>query len=151
MTSISDGLSNIEAINAQIAALQGGSSSTTGTSATDPEAFILQTQQNFNSMLDALMLDTGNKDNDDNGSSDYFSSLISSQNLQTQLATAGNSGLTTLNQTSALLGKQAVYRDQTGAEVTGVINKIMLDAAGNSMVVLDNGQQVPISSISSVI
>ncbi len=152
MTSISDGLSNIEAINAQIAALQqnGGTSGTAATSASDPEAFILQTQQNFNTMLTNLMSETKN-DTGDNSSSDPFASLISNQNLQTQLVTSGNSGLTSLNQASALLGKQAAYQDQTGGEVLGVIAKIMLDDSGTTLVEMEDGRQLPVSAITRII
>ncbi len=152
MNSISDGLSNIEAINAQIAALQqtGGTSSTANSAANTPDTFILQTQQNFNTMLTNLMSDS-DSDSGDSGATDPFASLISNQNLQTQLTTAGNSGLTTLNQSSALLGKQAAYQDATGAEVLGVIAKILLDAQGDTLVEMSDGRQVPVGSITRII
>jgi len=154
MTSISDGLSNIEAINAQITALQqnGGTGSAASSTLSSPDAFILQTQQNFNAMLTNLMSnstsDTG--DNTGDNSSDPFASLMNNQNLQTQLTTAGNTGLTELNQTSALLGRQAAYLGPTGAEVTGIISQISLDASGNPIVIMADGHQVPVSSITRV-
>ena len=154
MTSSADGLSNIEAINAQISALnqaQGGSlAGTNGT--TLPGTFVLQTQQNFNSMLESLMTPTDSTGQSD--SADPFSSLTNDQALQTQIqnlysssAGTGNQTLSALSQTSQLLGKQVTYQSPAGGQATGVIAKIQLDQQNNAVVEMSDGQQVPVSAI----
>jgi hypothetical protein len=147
---------NIENLTAQISALQSqqnsSTASTSGTASAD--AFILQTQQNFNSMLNNLMGSTGSDDQDNSSSSDPFASLTNDQTLQAQIQklsnTSSNTGtqnLTTLDQNSQLLGKQAIYQDETGAQVTGVIAKILLDSQGNAIVEMTDGLQIPAASI----
>jgi hypothetical protein len=150
---------NVEALSAQIAALQQGgqTANTAGTSgaASSPDSFILQTQLNFNSMLQNLMAPADSNDQN-SSSSDPFASLTNDQTLQTQIqklsnpATAtptGAQNLVTLDQTSQLLGKQAIYQSQTGGQVSGVIAKILLDQQGNAVVEMTDGLQIPASAI----
>ena len=154
MSSTYDGLSNVEAITAQISALQAQQNSSpaglSGTAA--PSAFILQTQQNFNSMLQSLMTPTDDS-GDQSGSSDPFASLTNDQSLQMQIqnlsnpSASGAQNLTTLDQTSQLLGKQAIYQDSTGAQATGVVSKILLDQQGNAIVEMEGGLQIRASAI----
>lgn len=149
--------SNVQSLTNQIEQLkQNGtvSSSSSTSSTTSPDSFILQTQQNFNSMLQNLMTPADSTDQS-NSSSDLLSSLTNDQTLQAQIQNLTNSGttssansnLTTLGQTSQLLGKQATYQDQTGAQATGVIAKILLDQKGNTLVEMTDGLQIPTSAI----
>ena len=150
--------SNVQALTNQIEQLKqnGTVPGTSGTSAAPtPDSFILQTQQNFNSMLQNLMAPSDSTDQN-SSSSDPFGALTNDQNLQLQIqnltnpATPANTGtqsLATLDQTSQLLGKQAIYQDQTGAQVTGVIAKILLDQQGNAVVEMTDGLQIPASAI----
>jgi hypothetical protein len=149
--------SNVQSLTTQIEQLKqngtvSSSSSTSGT--TSPDNFILQTEQNFNSMLQNLM-SPADSDDQSSSSSDLLSSLTNDQTLQAQIQTLTNSGttssassnLTTLGQTSQLLGKQATYQDQTGAQTTGVIAKILLDQKGNTLVEMTDGLQISVSAI----
>ena len=153
-----DGLSNVEALTAQIAALQKGQSTgSTAGSAADPGTFILQTQQNFNQMLTSLMAapDDGSSSSSDN-SSDAFSSFLDGSDqasLQAQLQTATSTSaanlqkLSALEQNSQLIGKQVIYQDSAGAQNQAVVSQIMVDQKGNAAIVTSNGLQIPVSAI----
>ena len=73
MSTLSDGLSNVYALTAQINALKSGNKTPTTSAASqqtspDPQTAILQMQQNFNDMLDSLITspdDTRNKEKND--------------------------------------------------------------------------------------
>lgn len=151
MTDI-NGLAGIDSLSAQINALKNkpGNSAAAGTnSTTDPSTFILQTEQNFNSMLDALTStpDSGSS----NSSSDPFSfltnnnqnSLLAQQNTNSTSA----QNLTTLGQNSPLLGQQIIYQDSTGAQNAGVVSKIMLDRSNQAVIILTDGRQVSGSAV----
>ena len=150
--------SNVQSLTTQIEQLKQngsvpGASGTSGT--TSPDNFILQTQQNFNSMLQNLMTPADSTDQG-SSSSDPFSSFTNDQTLQNQIqnltnptstANTGTQNLTTLDQNSQLLGKQAIYQDSTGAQVTGVIAKILLDQKGSAVVEMTDGLQISASAI----
>ncbi|MDD5594504.1 MAG: hypothetical protein PHG97_07180, partial [Candidatus Margulisbacteria bacterium] len=155
MSNLFDGLSNVESITAKINALKKAqeNGATTAPDGVDPDTFILQTQQNFNDMLNSLMVSPDEKDQ--SSSSDPFSFMTdSSQNtLQSQIQSLTNStntgaqNLTALEQNSPLLGKVAIYQDQTGAQLEGVISKILLDKNGAPVIVLNDGLQIAASAI----
>jgi hypothetical protein len=153
-----DGLSNVEALTAQINALQKGQTNgtgTAGTSAADPDTFILRTQQNFNSMLTALMA-SPDSSNSSNNSTDAFSSFLSGSDqssLQAQLqaatsaSTANLQKLTALEQNAQLIGKRVIYQDQTGAQQEAVVGQIAVDRQGNASIVTTDGRQIAVSAI----
>jgi len=153
-----DGLSNVEALTAQIAALQKGqqTGSTAGAnSAADPGTFILQTQQNFNQMLTSLMA-APDSNNGSSDNSDAFSSFLGGSDqasLQAQLQTATSASaanlqkLSALEQNSQLIGKQVIYQDSTGAQNQAVVSQIMVDQKGNAAIVTSNGLQIPVTAI----
>ncbi|MBN3033634.1 MAG: hypothetical protein JW873_06025 [Candidatus Saganbacteria bacterium] len=159
MSDLLDGLSNVEALTAQINALQKGQDSkalnASGASAADPDTFILQTQQNFNSMLTALMA-TPDSSGSSGNSTDAFSSFLSgsdqsSLQAQLQLATSSYAGnlqkLTALERNSQLIGKRIIYQDQSGAQQEAVISQIAIDQKGNASVVSTDGRKIAVSAI----
>jgi hypothetical protein len=146
---------NVEALTNQIAALQQGGQTAGTSGTTSPDTFILNTQMNFNSMLQNLMAPADSTDQG-GSSSDPFAAMTNDQTLQLQIqkltsgtssTTSGTQNLATLDQTSQLLGKQAIYQGQTGAQATGVIAKIMLDQQGNAVVETTDGLSIPASAI----
>jgi hypothetical protein len=159
MSDLVDGLSNVEALTAQIAALQKGQpTGSTANSAADPGTFILQTQQNFNQMLTSLMAapDDGSGDNSSSDSTDAFSSFIGGSDqasLQAQLQTATSTSaanlqkLSALEQNSQLIGKQVIYQNSAGAQNQAVVSQIMVDQKGNASIVTGNGLQIPVTAI----
>jgi hypothetical protein len=158
MSDLLDGLSNVEALTAQISALKKGQqteNANSSSSATDPDTFILQTQQNFNQMLTSLMASTDSNDGSSD-SSDAFSSFLSGSDqasLQAQLQTATSTSaanlkkLTALEQNSQLIGKRVVYQDSAGAQHEAVVSQIAVDQKGNASIVTNDGLQIAVSAI----
>lgn len=156
MSGTFDGLSNIYQISAQIDALKNaeqntsaalGASSAGGINATDPNSFLIQSEQNFNTMLNALTTTQDDQQQQTN-SSDPFSFL--NNNNQNPLTATQNSAdlqrLNALEQNSAMLGKAVIYRNG-GAENSGVIQKILIDQNSTPVFVLTDGSQIPISAV----
>jgi hypothetical protein len=149
--------SNIQSLTNQIEQLkQNGALAAGSNGAVTPDTFILQTQQNFNSMLNNLMGPANSDDQNNSSASDPFASLTNDQTLQLQIqqltsgtssTASGSQNLVTLDQTAQLLGKQAIYQDQTGAQATGVVAKILLDQQGNAVVEMTDGLQIAASAI----
>ena len=157
MSDLVDGLSNVEALTAQIAALQKGQpTGSTANSASDPGTFILQTQQNFNQMLTSLMAAPDDGSGSSDNSSDAFSSFLGGSDqasLQAQLQTATSTSaanlqkLSAFEQNSQLIGKQVIYQDSAGAQNQAVVSQIMVDQKGNAAIVTSNGLQIPVTAI----
>lgn len=101
MSSLMDGLSNIYSLTSQINSLKDQATRTkSNTNGTDPENALLNLQQNFNEMLNSLIVSSDqDKDKDKEGSdpfaflTDYQNSLYNLTNQTSQSNTTNNSSL----------------------------------------------------------
>jgi hypothetical protein len=159
MSDLFDGFSNIDSLTARINALKNSQENSPAAAASDksaaldPDTFILETQKNFNQMLNSLMAPADNN-NDGSGSSDPFSFMTDSNQsaLQAQIekmsnAAGGTQNLAVLGEHSPLLGQKAIYQNSAGAQNAGVVEKILIERNGQAVVVLDNGQKIPAADI----
>lgn len=116
------------------------------------QEYILNMQQNFNTMLNDLVSDSsgGSKSSSD---SDTLSSLIKSTTQSTDTSTSSSTlldqqRLSILEQNSQLLGQQVIfYNSTTGQQETGTVNKILVSSTAVPSVVLSDGRELPVASL----
>lgn len=99
MSTISDGLSSVNALTTQINALKEQSTSSTTTPTAD-EA-LLSIEQNFNSMLNDLIYTSKNDDDDDDSNSAIFD-YLNTYNKSTTAASTDATGQTSTTDNSVL-------------------------------------------------
>jgi hypothetical protein len=159
MASTFDGLNNISAIQANIESLKQAQSNSQaalnttaeGTSKVDVNSYLLQTEKNFSSMLNALVgTDSAEKEE---SSSDIFSAIDSAQSssLASLQNTADLQRLMAMEEYAGLTGKTVTYYDSaTGAAKSGVIGQIKFADSGAALVVLQDGTQLPAGSVTGI-
>lgn len=114
------------------------------------QEYILNMQQNFNTMLNDLVSDSsgGSKSSSD---SDTLSSLIKSTTSDTGASNStllDQQRLSILEQNSQLLGQQVIfYNSTTGQQETGTVNKILVSSTAVPSVVLSDGRELPVASL----
>ena len=151
MSDTLDGLSNIYAIQAKLEALKSAkssASSNTGNSqAVDPDTFLIQTQQNFNQMLNTLI--TSPDEEKQQSSSDYLSYLES--DASSSLNTAALQKLAAMEQFSPLIGRTVTYYGtDSNEEKSGVISKITFSSSSAPILVLQDGTELPAGAVTGL-
>ena len=161
MSSVFDGLSNINSLTNSINALKKAQQAgTTVAQPTDPKNYALQLEQNFNQMLTSLT--STPDDNSDEDSSDPFSFMNtnSTNSLLSQYgvsSTASQSNLSTqqlavLEGSASLLGREVTYNNPTAAGVkTGIVAKVTFDQNSNPVLVLTDGTSLSPQAVLAVI
>jgi hypothetical protein len=156
MSSSFDGLENIYSIQANIDALKKAQSNkesalNANKGQVDPDSFLLETQQNFNSMLNTLI---GSSDDDkEKSSSDYFSFLDSSQSssLSSLQSSADLQKLQAMEQNSSLIGRTVTYYGtDSNEEKSGVISKISFNSSSTPILVLQDGTELPAGAVTGL-
>lgn len=162
MSDILDGLSNYTNLTSNIDALKAAqsnsssaltsSSSTSASGLTDPQTFRLQTEQNFNQMLNTLM--STSNDKSDETSSDPLSSLINSYQSSSTSQTLDSASLqrmSDMEKNSPLLGRVVSYFDaQTGEQKSGKIDSISFTSNASAMLNLSNGDTINAGAVVSI-
>ncbi len=151
-----DGLENVSSISANIEALkQAQSNSSSALNANknqvDPDTFLIQQQQNFNSMLNTLIGSTD--DEKEKSSSDYFSFFDNSQSssLTGLQSTADLQKLAAMEESSALLGRTVTYYGtDSNEEKSGVVSKITFSGNYSPLLVLNDGTEIPAGAVTSL-
>jgi len=156
MSSSFDGLENIYSIQANIDALKKAQSNkesalNANKGQVDPDSFLLETQQNFNSMLNTLI---GSSDDDkEKSSSDYFSFLDSSQSssLSSLQNAADLQKLQAMEQSSPLIGRTVTYYGtDSNEEKSGVVSKVSFNSSSNAVLVLKDGTELPAGAVTGL-
>lgn len=156
MSSTFDGLENIYSISANIESLkkaQNNSESALNANKgqVDANSFLLQQQQNFNSMLNTLI---GSSDDDkEKSSSDYFSFLDSSQSssLSSLQNAADLQKLQAMEQSLPLIGRTVTYYGtDSNEEKSGVVSKVSFNSSSNAVLVLQDGTELPAGAVTGL-
>jgi hypothetical protein len=159
MSDALDGLSNYYSIQANIDALKNAQLNSTSalssnnnssnSISSDPKSFLLQTEQNFNQMLNILITSPDDQ-NQQSSSTNPLDSLLSNQS-STQTDVTGIQQLQTLEQNSPLIGKTVSYLDSaSNAEISAVINSINFSSNLSPTLILNNGAVISPGAVTAI-